>query len=768
MSLEYRDRSHVIAVPEGEGWNVSGGDEYLCALLRSPACPPFTKLYFNAAADVCGAIDLCLKKKLSVSRLYESYSAPDNPLIAPELMRCLMDDWGFSMHDAYFVTVRCCRDCRAMGVDASQLYPLQPRTAHVVSILRQLQVSRLCVEHVSNRPEYRRPFGAVRCGEEMSLSLRVISGKVERASLVVCGGAFRGEYPMRQQGDMLTASFFAPATAQALWYLFKIETEDSCHWLCPDESGFRGKLYSSEREGFRLTVFEKDFDTPEWFRSCNMYQIFPDRFGFGHRDIAERGIEYHLALGQTPELHKSLGENVRWQPRSFEKAYSPDDFYGGTLRGIADMLPYIKELGMDCIYLNPIVEARSNHRYDTSDYLKVDPILGSNGDFAHLAAECEKLGMRIVLDGVFSHTGADSIYFNRNGSYDSPGACQSRSSPYFPWYDFRSYPHSYRCWWGFEDLPEVDEMNDRWQDFVISGENSVVKTWLRRGAGGWRLDVADELPDEVLELIRKASKEADPEALVLGEVWEDAVLKESFGRRRRYALGGALDSVMNYPFREAALNFAHFRWDAYKLRDFLISQQLNYPQPMYYSLMNLLGSHDVERVRTNLATDVIIKQLPREKQLELEFTEGQLKRATALERLCAALQYSIPGIPSLYYGDEQGMCGVCDPFNRLPFTEGDAVLHDYYMAIAKLRKSNPVLQTGHARFMALSADVAAVLRYVTDGKDAFGKECENGAYLTVINRSEESFSYTADCSDAGIKRLSGKIAPLSAEIIRIG
>jgi len=767
LSLEYRGRSYVTAVRGDDGWTVSGGDEYLCALLKSPACPPFTKLYFEAAAEVCDGINDCLRRKLTLDRLYECYRASGNPLAAPELMRSLMDDCGFSMNDAYLLTLRCCGDCRAMGVDASQLYPLQPRTAHIVSILRQLQAGRLVAEHVSSSAIYRRPFGAVRCGDRLELGVRILSGRVESASLVLYGDELREEYEMERRGDMLSVSLDAPDKPAALWYLFKIETEDSCHWLCPDESSYRGRLFSGEKEGFRLTVFRRDFDTPAWFRGCNMYQIFPDRFGFSARETAERGIEYHKALGQSPELHGDLSESVRWQPRKFEKAYSPDDFYGGTLQGIIDRLPYLRELGMNCLYLNPVFEARSNHRYDTSDYMRIDPILGTNEDFARLAAECDRLGMRLVLDGVFSHTGADSVYFNRYGNYPSAGACQGKKSPYYDWYDFKRFPSEYRSWWGFKDLPEVEETNPQWQDFIISGEDSVVKTWLRRGAGGWRLDVADELPDEALSLIRKAAKEVKPEALVLGEVWEDAVIKESFGGRRNYALGYSLDTVMNYPLRTAVLDFAHFRTDAYQLRDFLIAQQMNYPKPMYYTLMNLLGSHDVERLRSNLAVDVAIKSLSREDQLKIHFSPEALERALLLEKLCAELIYSMPGMPSLYYGDEQGMCGVGDPFNRLPFKEGEQELHDYYARIANRRRNSPVLQTGEALFSACSADVLTVLRFVCDGADAFGVPCENGAYLTVINRGGEEAVYTADCSAAGLGAVGGRIAPMSAETIKL-
>ncbi|MBQ9857529.1 MAG: glycoside hydrolase family 13 protein, partial [Oscillospiraceae bacterium] len=455
-----------------------------------------------------------------------------------------------------------------------------------------------------------------------------------------------------------------------------------------------------------------------------------------------------------------------YQPRPFEKAYSPDDFYGGTLKGIEEKLPYLKQLGISCIYLNPIVEARSNHRYDASDYLKVDPILGSNEDFSRLCRTAEAMGIRIMLDGVFSHTGADSIYFNRHGNYPGRGACQSKESEFYPWYDFSSYPDKYRSWWGFEDLPEVNELNEQWQDFVISGENSVVKSWLRNGAAGWRLDVADELPDEVLALIRSYAKAEKPDAPILGEVWEDAVIKESYGGRRNYALGYSLDSVMNYPFRNAALDFCHWRIDAYQLRDFLISQQMNYPKPMYYSLMNLLGSHDTDRVRSALATDIVLRSISREDQLRVPFSEEALERANELEKLCAVMQFSIPGVPSVYYGDEQGMCGVNDPFNRMPFKESDSELHKFYTELAGTRNSAPALSVGEACFMAYSRDILMVLRYVNEGKDVFGEECENAAYLAIINRGDAA-DYEADCSAAGKGIVKGCVESMSAEIIKL-
>ena len=313
----------------------------------------------------------------------------------------------------------------------------------------------------------------------------------------------------------------------------------------------------------------------------------------------------------------------------------------------------------------------------------------------------------------------------------------------------------------------MNEQNPKWQDDIVTGDRSIVKHWLRHGAAGWRLDVADELPDSILALIRDAAKSVKPDAPIIGEVWEDAVTKESYGSRRNYALGYSLDSVMNYPLRSAVLSFMHGWSDAYGLRDFLISQQMNYPKPLYYSLMNLLGSHDVDRLRTALAADRNLRELSREDQLKYEFSEGALSRALQQERLCAAIQFAIPGVPSIYYGDEQGMCGVCDPFNRLPFKEGERELHDWYAQLANMRNSADAFSTGHAQFMAATGDVLLILRWISDGHDVFGDAAENGAYLAVINRGAAEVHYRADCSAAGCGTVGGTAEPVNAKIIRI-
>ncbi len=765
LSVTYEGRRAVSARFLDGRWTPVGGDEELVEKLLSPDCDRLTRQYFEAAATVYSATHVCLKKGLSLERLDESFHSEGDPIAASELMRLLMDDCGFSLEEAYRVTASCCEDLSCRGLSPQTLYPLQPRTAHVLSVLRRMAATTPALIHDSRSALYRSPFGAVPAGSKLRLAFGRRGGRILHAELVVWGDACEHSYSMERDGDLYFVDFTLPREEQALWYAFYVETPNSAHWLCPDERGYLGRICPRRVDGFRLTLYRPDFQTPAWFRRAVMYQIFPDRFAFSEDGTAERGIAYHQALGQFPELHRSPDEPVRWQPRSFEREYRPDDFYGGTFRGMEAKLPYLKALGVSVIYLNPIVEARSNHRYDASDYRRPDPILGTEEDFESLCAAARELGIAILLDGVFSHTGADSKYFDLYGNYGGRGACSGPDSPYYKWYEFKHFPDDYRCWWGFPELPEVDEHEPSWQREIITGKDSVIRTWLRRGAKGWRLDVADELPDDVLALIRRCVKKSDPEAPIIGEVWEDPVVKESYGRRRTYALGTALDSVMNYPLRAAILDFMHGRSDAYALRDFLTAQQMNDPAPLYYSLMNLLGSHDVARIKNALVVDQDLRELSREQQLELKFTPEMLEKAEQLERMCAVLQFSLPGVPCIYYGDEQGMSGVGDPFNRLPFREGNAELHDFYASLAKKRNEAPALSTGHAEFQADAADLLLILRWIRGGKDLFGLPADDGVTLTVINRGEEARLYRADCSAAGLGTYEGIAAPLSAEIL---
>ena len=534
--------------------------------------------------------------------------------------------------------------------------------------------------------------------------------------------------------------------------------------------------------GFQITVYDPAFSVPDWFAGAVMYQVFPDRFAQGADGMREAGVRYHESMKRPVHRHASWNEPMAWggpaangaacgepggagdvaavraadaadgevddKPRvNVEDAaddelepYDATDFFGGTLEGIIEKLPYLASLGVEVLYLNPVFEARSNHRYDTADYLRIDPLLGTNDDFRRLAQEAQDFGISIMLDAVLSHTGDDSRYFNAQGVYDGLGAAQGPDSPYYDWYDFTPMDNGvpYACWWGHPSLPEVDERNASWQRFVLGdGENQgVLPFWLVQGARGYRLDVADEVPDDVLERIRASVKRADPEAVVLGEVWEDATTKTSYGAPRTYAFGRALDSVMNYPLRNALLGFALGTVDALQLAAFLNLQMTNYPPAMHACLMNLLSSHDVERQRSVLALGRSLKTEDRAGQLALTsaITPDEDRAGARLQRMSAALLYALPGTPCLYYGDEKGLQGGGDPFCRatVPWdAESRAQRTDcgidetaFYQAIGQLRKQSEVLKAGSTAYSAASGDALCVLRV----------HSESGLVLAVANR----------------------------------
>ena len=579
------------------------------------------------------------------------------------------------------------------------------------------------VLHLPGDEIYRNPMGAVPSGSQVRLRLRA-ADYADSVTLLLNGK----EFPLKHIGDgLLEVTARAPAKPGVFYYSFR---------LAPGVYYGADGIGVTERQPWQLTVYDNAFTTPEWAEGTVMYQIFPDRYARGG-DAFRKGVEYHRSLGRNVEIHDDWDEPVKYLP-TIGPDYSPDDYFGGTLRGIIDSLPNLKELGIGCIYLNPIFEANSNHRYNTADYSKVDPMLGSEEDFKELCAKAKELGIHVILDGVFSHTGDDSVYFNKYARYTGKGAYQGPESPYYSWYEFRNFPDEYRCWWNFASLPDTIETDPEWQKFIITGRNSIMKRWLHDGASGWRLDVADELPDDVIDKMRKTLKKENPETLIIGEVWEDATTKVSYGELRRYALGAGLDSVMNYPLRSALLDFALGRCDAEALRDFLLRQKLNYPEPMYRCLMNLMGSHDTARLRTVLGSGWDGEGAGREEQAAYRLNWEQNLKGKKLQRLCAALQFALPGMPCIYYGDEEGMQGFRDPFCREPYHKGDgrSSLRSFYADLAKTRNNNIPLRKGDAAFASYGADVVAVLRWA-----------EGKATLVGVNRSAEACTIIPKLSD---------------------
>lgn len=343
-----------------------------------------------------------------------------------------------------------------------------------------------------------------------------------------------------------------------------------------------------------------------------------------------------------------------------------------------------------------------------------------------------------MLDGVFSHTGSDSLYFNRYGRYDSLGAYQSTESPYYPWYTFEQYPDRYRTWWGFDTLPAVNKENADYQRYLLDPEEGILPRWVEKGACGWRLDVVDELPMPLVSAMRRAVKQADPEAVLLGEVWEDASNKVSYGALRSYCLGDSLDSVMNYPLRRAVIDFFTGKCDAQQLRRVILHQQEVYPAPFYYSLMNVLGSHDRVRILNAMAgyDQEGIAQMDRAEAAHIRLTPeqreaAQVKVLEAFRLLCA-----LPGAPTVYYGDELGMEGMADPWNRAPMAwdKGDKAMRRALKKILQARQAKPMLQTGFLSVDAPDADTLIVRRYAVKGRDVFGKPLGGRAVTVTISR----------------------------------
>ena len=552
----------------------------------------------------------------------------------------------------------------------------------------------------SRLPRYKTPFGAIAAGTPVTLRLDVPGsfGYVDPHLVLTKDREDPVHYRMEYTGQSDGVNHFAvtvtPTTSGLYFYYFDLYTD--FRKICRGP-GAEGHLTWVLEDSWQLTVYEPDFQTPDWIKSGTMYQIFPDRFYEGDPDKT-------MPFADRIYRADKEGEPYFW-PTEQPEGYLNMDYFGGDFLGIQKKLPYLKGLGVTCIYLNPIFEAHANHRYNTADYLKADPLLGNNEDFAALCKEASRQGIRIILDGVFSHTGSDSRYFNREGRYGPGGAYRDRHSPYRSWYDFDSgYACGYRSWWGFETLPEVEEESPSYIDFVC-GPGGVIDTWLGLGASGFRLDVADELPDDFIEKIRAAVKAHGADKLLIGEVWEDATTKEGWGRRRTYLRGHGLDTTMNYPFRNAAIDFVRGA-DAAAVADAILSICENYPKPALDCAMNFLSTHDTERAITAIA-DEPTNGRDRFWQSGRRIPLSRMDDAVRRELLAYALLFTLPGVPCIYYGDEIAMQGYRDPFNRAYYdwNSTERRLRGPLANLAELRRSCDAFKGGAIEWVEAAGDV---------------------------------------------------------------
>lgn len=508
---------------------------------------------------------------------------------------------------------------------------------------------------------------------------------------------------------------FSATTPGLYFYHFELDTPWGKSLIMNTGNGIGD--FSAQGNEFQQTVYDKNFKTPDFLKGGIIYQIFPDRF---YNSGAEK-----KNVPSTRVLRR-WGEIPYWKEEQMNGIWN-NDYFGGDLKGIEEKLPYIADLGVDCIYINPIFEAHSNHRYDTADYEKIDPLLGTEENLKSLCKTAkEKYGISIILDGVFSHTGCDSKYFNLYNHYNTLGAYNSTESPYFSWYKFINWPDDYHAWWGIKLLPEVIEEDESYRNYIC-GKDGILRKWLRCGISGWRLDVADELPDIFLDDLRKAVKEENENAVIIGEVWEDATNKFAYGQRRKYLLGEELDSVMNYPFADAVLNFVRYGHGEYFF-DSVMNIVENYPPQVLNVLMNHIGTHDTERAITRLAGPD-----NEGKGRDWQFANNELSsydylKGISMMKMASLIQFTLPGVPSIYYGDEIGMQGMKDPFNRacMQWDNQNEELLKWYKRLGQIRNGAKALIDGE--FVPVFCENSAI---------AYERVSSDNSVLVAVNNNDE-------------------------------
>ncbi|MBO5034176.1 MAG: glycoside hydrolase family 13 protein [Oscillospiraceae bacterium] len=541
------------------------------------------------------------------------------------------------------------------------------------------------------------PYGAAPSGSKVRFTLRPPRQEGFTKAFLIARWEFEGDWELKLtlpwvglEGDRdLFSGFLSVGEHPGLiWYSLRLERADGTG----EDTGV-----------FQLTVYDRGETVPAWFGEGVCYQIFPDRF-------RRLSVPDPTGMVGGRTVHQDWAEDPVYLPNEHGEIRNRD-FFGGSLAGIIEKLPYLDSLGVETIYLCPIFEAAENHRYGAADYEKIDPMLGTREDFVRLCGEAHKRGMHIMLDGVFNHTGFVSKYFNGDGFYPGPGAGQSQSSPYYDWFCFQHWPDQYTSWWGIYSMPTTNKENKAWLEY-ITGENGIIRSWLRAGADGWRLDVADELPDFVVHAIHAAARAEKPDAVIIGEVWEDASNKIAYDVRRRHVLGGHCDGVMNYPLRTALLDYL-LGGDGANFRNGMEALRQNYPKWAFHSCMNALGTHDTLRVLTFLGVESDHKgDTSRDWRFAHRLNPYEREMAESRLRLGSLLLYAFPGAPTLYYGDEAGMEGFEDPFNRRTFPWGheDPGLVDWFSRLGQLRKRSSALRRGDLSWLTCTGSIVSFTR----------------------------------------------------------
>lgn len=580
------------------------------------------------------------------------------------------------------------------------------------------------VVHNSQSLKYRKPFGAVQSGQRVKLSIDINKEIVVALELIQFDGTrvsmgMKKEYlnngSFRYSIEVNTFNNFGVLG----YYFILIDKYDRVYYGDNDEHlGGVGQLYEYNPVPYQITVYEKT-NLPTWYKEGIIYQIFIDRFFNGNEgSIIKSPKKNSFIYGRWSDdpmyIKDYQGKILRW------------DFYGGNIQGIIKKLDYIKDIGANIIQLSPIFKSSSCHKYDAGNFEIVDEMFGSNEDFKELCTKANEKGIRIILDAVFSYTSSDSKYFNKFGNYEGIGAYQSPNSKYHNWYKFSSYPFYYESWWGIDDRPNINVMENTYLEYIVNNNDSIIKKWIGLGASGWKLNVIDELPDSFIERINFKLRELNKDTVLIGDVWDDASNKISYSKKRKYIFGREIQAVTNYPGRETLINFTKGYIKSYKFKQKIMSLYENYPRETFYGNVNVIGTNDTERILTVL--------------------DGN----TILLKIAIAIQFTLPGVPMICYGDEAGLKGGKEPDNRksYPWGRENKEILSFYKKISKIRNSEKALKKGDFYIYNTENDILVYERNYDAEKiivlinishqNKIIREIEfNGTYIDLLNNKSQ-------------------------------
>lgn len=531
--------------------------------------------------------------------------------------------------------------------------------------------------------EYKSPFGAIKARTTVTWRVK-IDEPVDYINLWLTKAEETPvPYPMKKTDEQTYHVQVTIGTSGLYHYYFEIKQSNQISYY-QEALGGEGELVTSNQNlaQYQLTCYDEEVPQVDWYQDGIVYQIFPDRFNNGNPHGEILGKKKNSFIYATEEdtpfyVKDEKGDVVRW------------DFFGGNLKGIEQKIPYLKKLGVTIVYLNPIFWAESSHRYDTNDFMKIDPMLGTEVDFISLVHALHKNGMYLILDGVFNHVGDHSHYFQE--------AIKSKANPYYSWFYFTNYPTEYDSWWGITNLPKVNKANPGYQN-LIYGEDGVLVKWTSLGVDGWRLDIADELPMEFLRQIRRRLSALDCQVLI-GEVWEDASHKYVNNELRTYTSGDNLTGTMNYPLRNFILEILRSQdhEEAMRIIDRYLRIVEDYPAAFLKNCLNNIGTHDTARIKNELGEN------------------------EDLVALALAIMMMLPGVPCIYYGDEAGLSGGKDPQNRayFPWNRESAKLEQITQLWCRRRRKNRLLVDGRIGIISTTQNLTAIVRYDTKEVNLF-------------------------------------------------